>query len=60
MIEYASFKNIYLNINNMIATKTKRKTQAPTDPITASKCGSADSDSSKKVICFKKKRAIGI
>lgn len=52
MIEYASFKNIYLNINNMIATKTKRKTQAPTAPITASKCGSADSDSSKKVIFF--------
>lgn len=44
----------------MIATKTKRKAQAPTDPITASKCGSADSDSSKKVICFKKKREIGI
>lgn len=60
MIEYASFKNIYLNINNMIATKTKRKTQAPTAPITASKCGSADSDSSKKVIFLKKKRKMGI
>lgn len=41
MKEYASCMNIYLNTYKMITTKIKRKTPAPSDPITTSKCESA-------------------
>lgn len=45
--------NIYLNKNKMITTMTKRKTIAPTAPITASTLGSAISDfNSTKKNCF--------
>lgn len=57
MIEYASCMNIYLNIYKMITTKIKRKTLAPTAPITTSKCGSAvcNSKSTKSKLFYIKK-----
>lgn len=41
MIEYASCMNIYLKTYKMTPNKIKRKTPAPSDPITTSKCESA-------------------
>lgn len=54
--------NIYLNKNKMITTMTKRKTIAPTAPITASTLGSAISDfnSTKKKIVLHLKIQINL
>lgn len=41
MIEYASCMNIYLKTYKITPNKIKRKTPAPSDPITTSKCESA-------------------
>lgn len=57
MIEYAGCMNIYLNTYKMTPNKIKRKTPAPSDPITTSKCESAvcGSKSTKSILFYIKK-----